>query len=149
MRFQILFKKCVTFTNSSIWSSFAKFLSKCELNHLLREKGRCKIFNSAELSQQGQLYCKRIDAKRRKKHNEWSIWTANSYLHLFVRLNVCVVPLGGFLLQFKEESPIIFSALMFLYFNRKFWGIKMVFKAMKMIPEERYIDVKRDKFYEQ
>ena len=48
----------------------------------------------------------------------------------------------------KRMSSILFEVILSLKLNRKLWDLKSVASSIKLKPQNRYIDVDEDLFYE-
>ena len=95
-------------------------------------------------------YAARIEAKRRRLSH-----TATSYLNCrFIPATSCTVERLFSAARWvntclrKHMSPILLESLLFLKLNRKHWDLKLVSAAMKIQPDDRYVSLDTDEFYE-
>lgn len=94
-------------------------------------------------------YFQRIQSKRRRLSE-----AKTSYMDVnFIPATSCTVErlfsLARWVLTVlrKRMSPILFEAILFLKINRRLWDIKSVAAAMKLQPEQRYVEYDCDSFY--
>lgn len=101
-------------------------------------------------SDENMSYFERIQAKRRRLSE-----SKTSFIDVkFIPATSCSVErlfsMARWILTVlrKRMSPILFEALIFLKCNHRLWDIKSVAAAMKLKPQERYVEYDNDCYYE-
>lgn len=95
-------------------------------------------------------YIERVGAKRHRLNS-----TGNQYIDSrFIFVTPCTVERLFSAARWantclrKDISPILPKLLLILKLNRKYWDLKMVSVAVKIQPNERYVSLYSDGFYE-
>ena len=141
--------------NKAFESAFVKIVNKNESQLNSSESFAASGLNlentdDIEIGDDGMCYFKKLDTKRRRLSIaktqfikcDCILATSCSVDRLFSAARRVLTTLR------KRMSPILFEAIFFLKLNRKLWNLKSVASAIKSKPQNRYIDLDDDLFYE-